>query len=387
MDRGGCLVDAHPPRPPADGNRTLTPAAGASVVFLANGPAGSAAAERGRRIAVATNARTRVLHRDAGRLRSVWDLARETRSIHPDLVYCVDLAAVPVAVGALSGRTAQLVVDTGDYPSAFLRQVGAGRAKVAAALMMEEVVYRRANAVVVRGRHHAAVMRGHGVRRVEVIPDGVDLSVVRPVSDLALRAHLGLDDVLTVGTAGHFTWYEALGGGLGWELVHALARLRDLPVHGVLIGDGPGIAHLRLLAAGLGVEERLHILGRVPYEQYARYLGLIDVCLLTQTNDPSSWVRTTGKLPGYLAAGRFVLASAVGTAVDVLPDEMLIPYEGRWDETYPQKLADRLRSLIADPSRLAAGSDIPSKASEFEYSHIAARAAALIADLLEPTSR
>jgi glycosyltransferase involved in cell wall biosynthesis len=252
---------------------------------------------------------------------------------------------------------------------------------------MEEIVYRRATAVVVRGRHHAAVMRGQGVRRVEVIPDGVDLSIVKPVADTDLRALLGLSDVLTVGIAGHFTWYEALGGGLGWELVHALARLRDLPVHGVLLGDGPGIAHLRLLAAELGVADRLHILGRVPYAQYARYLGLIDICLITQTNDPSSWVRTTGKLPGYLATGRYVLASAVGTVVDVLPDEMLIAYEGRWDETYPQKLADRLRSLIAEPGRLAAGSSLRAKASEFEYSRVATQGADLIAALLDSTQR
>jgi glycosyltransferase involved in cell wall biosynthesis len=312
-------------------------------------------------------------------------LVREARSLQPDLVYCIDLAAVPVAVGVLAAPTARLVVDTGDYASAFLRQIDAGRARVAAAMLMEEVVYRRASAVVVRGHHHAAVMRGHGVRRVEIIPDGVDLAIVKPMADTDLRARLGLSDVLTVGIAGHFTWYETLGGGLGWELVHALARLRDLPVHGVLIGHGPGIARLRLLAAELGVTDRLHVLGRVPYEQYARYLGLIDVCLLTQTNEPSSWVRTTGKLPGYLAAGRYVLASAVGTVADVLPDEMLITYEGRWDEAYPQKLADRLRSLIENPGRLAAGSDLRAKASDFEYSRIAAQAADLIADVLTST--
>lgn len=356
-------------------------------MFIANGPPGSAAAERGSRIADLTQGRTRVLHRGPERLRSIGHLLGQARSLHPDLVYCIDLALVPVAVGVLAAPSAQLVVDTGDHPSAFLRQVGAGRGRVAAARLMEEVVYRRSSAVVVRGRHHEAVMRGNGVRRVEVIPDGVDLAMVKPVTDADLRARLGLADVLTVGIAGHFTWYGALGGGLGWELVQALALLRDLPVHGVLLGDGPGIAQLRLLAAELGVAERLHMLGRVPYEQYARYLGLIDVCLLTQTNDPSSWVRTTGKLPGYVAAGRYVLASAVGTAVDVLPDEMLIAYEGSWDETYPEKLAERLRFLISEPGRLAVGSGLRAKASEFEYTHVAAQAADLISSLLETTPR
>jgi D-inositol-3-phosphate glycosyltransferase len=357
-----------------------------TVVFVVNGPLGSAAGERSARIAAATTGKTHLLNRSEGRLQARGLVAR-ARSLNPDLVYCVDLAAVPVAVGLLGGRGSRMVVDTGDYPSAFLRQVGAGPFRIGAALLMEELVYRHAAAVVVRGRHHAAVMRGHGVRRVEVIPDGVDLSMVRPGSDLGLRARLGLADVLTVGIAGHFTWYQSLGGGLGWELVHALARLKDLPVHGVLIGEGPGLSHLRVLAAELGVTDRLHMLGRVPYEQYSRYLGLIDVCLLTQTNDSSSWIRTTGKLPGYLAAERYVLASAVGAAVDLLPDEMLVDYEGRWDQSYPEKLAERVRSLVADPGRLAAGSEMRFKAAEFDYSRIATRAASLIAEVLETAPR
>jgi len=365
----------------------MTSRSESSVVIVANGAIGSAAAERGARIAAATVGRTHLLGRSTGRLRAGVDSVRRARSLHPDLVYCIDLAAVPVGVGLLSGRHARLVVDTGDYPSAFFRQVGAHGARIAAARLMEELVYRRAAAVVVRGRHHEAVMRGHGVRRVEVVPDGVDLSMVRPVSDPELRARLGLSSVLTIGIAGHFTWYGALGGGLGWELVQTLARLDDLAVHGVLIGEGPGVPHLRVLAAELGVADRLHVLGRVPYEQYARYLGLIDVCLLTQTNDVSSWIRTTGKLPGYLAAGRYVLASAVGTAVDLLPDEMLVPYEGRWDETYPEKLAERVRPLVADPSRLGAGNSLRMKATEFDYTRVATRAANVIAEVLAAAPR
>lgn len=353
-----------------------------SVLFIANGDEGSAAVERARRIAEVTVGRTQVLARSSGRFRSVRTMAGQARSFRPDLVYCVDLAVVPVSTAVFANRSAGLIVDTGDYPSAFFHQVGAPLVKVAAARAMEELVYRRADAVVVRGYHHAAVMRGHGVRRVEVIPDGVDLELVRPCPDAALRARLGLADVLTVGIAGHFTWYERLGGGLGWELVHLLARTQDLQVHGVLIGDGPGLAHLRVLAGELGVADRLHVLGRVPYDQYTRYLSLIDVCLLTQTNDPSSWIRTTGKLAGYMAAGRYVLASAVGTAESVLPVAMLVPYAGRWDDNYPAKLEERLREIAAHPDMLADGAKLRPLAASFDYSRVSTRAATLISDIL-----
>ena len=353
-----------------------------SILFIANGGPESAAAERARRFAAATVGRTRVLTRPTGRLRSVSTLTSMALAFDPDLVYCVDLAVVPVVVGVVSSRKAKLIVDTGDYPSAFFRQIRSGVAKVMAARAMEEVVYRRADAVVVRGMHHSAIMRGHGVRRVAVIPDGVDLEQVTPQTDLALRERHGLHKVLTVGIAGHFTWYERLRGGLGRELVCALSLLRDLPIHVVLIGDGPGLSHLRVLAAELGVSQRLHILGWIPYQHYAQYLSLIDVCVLTQTNDQSSWVRTTGKLPGYMASGRYILASAVGTAQSILPDEMLIPYVGQWDETYPAKLATRLRDLASHPDRLAAGLALRSKADAFAYSRISVTAAALIDSVL-----
>ena len=358
-----------------------------SVLFLANGEAGSAAAERAERFAAAMAERTLVLTRTAGRTRSVSHMTLKARAFDPDLVYCVDLAAVPIAVSLLAGSKRLLVVDTGDYPSAFLRQVGAGVVRVAAARAMEKLAYRRAAALVVRGHHHAAVLRGEGVKRVEVIVDAVDLDLVKPCSDAQLRAEMGLTDVLTVGIAGYFTWYERLGGGLGWELVQLLARVRDLPVHGILIGDGPGIPHLQALAAQLGVGDRLHLLGRVPYDEYARHVGLVDVCLLTQTNDPSSWIRTTGKLPSYMAAGRYMLASAVGTAVDILPDGMLIPYDGRWDTTYPDKLAVRIREINEQPDRLDDGLALRSKAASFAYPKVAADAARLVLDILESSTQ
>ena len=122
-----------------------------TIVFVANGGDSTAAATRARWFAAATRGRTHVLLRNNGRVRSIRKLTQVARALDPDLVYCVDLAVMPVAVGLLCSRRARLIVDTGDHPSAFLRQVHAGPARVWAARAMEEVVYRRADAVVVRG--------------------------------------------------------------------------------------------------------------------------------------------------------------------------------------------------------------------------------------------
>ena len=348
------------------------------VVFLANGAPGSAAVERAERIAAAIDGDTVVVARRASRWRDLLASAGRLRTFRPDVVYAVDLAVVPVVPAVAARPRTPLVVDTGDAPADFLRLVGAPAAARSAAALLERVAYGRSAAVVVRGPRHLEVLRARGVRNVHHVPDGVDLDVVRPVDDEALRVRLGLEGVLTVGISGRFTWYPKLGGGLGQELVRALALVDGTPVHAVLIGDGPGLPHLRLLAQELGVAERLHVIGRVPYAELSRYLGLCDVCLLTQTDDPSSQIRTTGKLPVYLASGRFVVASRVGAAAEVLPEEMLLDYQGAWDEAYPARLATRLEELARDPERREKGLALREVARRFSYDRVAGEAAAVI---------
>ena len=355
-------------------------------MFLANGGQGSAAAERATRFAAAAPYPSHVILRCGSRRNSIRTMIRQIRNRRPDLIYCVDLALVPLLVSVIGRPSARLVVDTGDYPSAFLAHVGASRGRIAAARLMEEWAYRRADAFVVRGFHHAAVLRGQGVREIHVIPDGVDLRLAGQPADVTLRRHLGLSDVLTVGISGHFTWYDELGGGLGSELIRMLALLPHLNVHGILIGDGVGLPHLHRLATKLNVKDRLHFFSQIPYGEYFRYLKLIDVCLLTQTNDRASWVRTTGKLPAYMAAERYILSSAVGTAESLLPSCMLVPYHGSWDDDYPQRLAVRVGGVVKDPGLLEQGRQLRPLAADFDYDRLADLAGTLISALLDGIS-
>ncbi len=92
-------------------------------------------------------------------------------------------------------------------------------------------------------------------------------------------------------------------------------------------------------------------MGRVPYQDLPPLLNLMDVCLSTQTDDLPGRVRTTGKLPLYLACGRYVLASAVGDARQVLPAEMQVEYHGTKDEQYASRLADRVMYLLDHPEK------------------------------------
>ena len=177
-------------------------------------------------------------------------------------------------------------------------------------------------------------------------------------------------------------WSPRLGicYGLGGS-VEVVNRLRDLPVKGVMIGGGSGIAHLRERAEGYGIADRIVFLDYVPYTDLPRYLSIVDVCLSTQTNDAVGQVRTTGKLPLYLAAGRYILASRVGEAALVLDDEMLVPYEGVVDREYPTRIAERVRAIVADPSVLRRGERNVEVARErFDYDVLAERLRRVLAE-------
>ncbi len=353
--------------------------------FLVNGGPGSAAGERAERIAAEVDGRTKISYRAGSRRVDIGRMASALRRNNPEVVYSMDLAVTPVAAWAVSGRGGSLVVDTGDTPRAFLDLIDASWPQKRAADILERVGYGHSKRVIVRGTYHAEQLHCAGYHHVSVIPDGVDTDLFRPHAVEDLRRQLGLAHRLTVGIQGNFTWFPQLGGGLGWDLVEAIGR-HDLDIDAVFIGEGPGLSHLRLLASQYGITDRVHIMGRVSYDQLPRYLSLCDVALLTQTDDPSSWARTTGKLPTYLATGRHIVASRVGSAADVLPPEHLLEYRGKWDETYPDRLAQRLRELAADRAETRrAGLELRGLSSRYEYGTIAAACAGQISAVMDTT--
>jgi glycosyltransferase involved in cell wall biosynthesis len=120
--------------------------------------------------------------------------------------------------------------------------------------------------------------------------------------------------------------------------------------------------------------------GRRPPTELPGLLAACDICLSTQTNDVAGNVRTTGKLPLYLACARYILASHVGEAARVLPPEMLVPYEGTFDRDYPARLAERVRAIAHDRVRLALGQcGVAIARAHFDYDLLARRVEAVLA--------
>ncbi|GEM_PF-147722 len=363
------------------------------VTFLVNGTRASALGVRARAFAERLNDHYEVhlLYRSRHKLRSLLRFIVHLCRRRPRLVYVVDMGYSGVLAATLYKwpTRARLIIDTGDVITELARSMGT-RSRLGLKLTewLERLSLNVADHLVVRGTRHKAWLRARGIDRVEVIPDGVETDRFRPLDVAELRRQYGLDGVLTVGLVGTLTWNERWDMGYGWELVEVLRWLKDEPVKGVLIGDGSGVSRLKVRCRRYGIEEKIVFIGRVPYEALPAYLNLIDVCLSTQTNDLVGQVRTTGKLPLYLACGRYILASAVGEAALILDEEMLVAYEGVKDADYPRRLAERIREIVRARSKLQTGAAHRALALErFDYRVLAEKVKALVDEVVGDADR
>jgi glycosyltransferase involved in cell wall biosynthesis len=267
----------------------------------------------------------------------------------PDIVYVFDMAVSGVVAAVLYKAMTRtpFVVDTGDAITALARSIGRSPVGLGLTAALEELTLRTADHIVVRGRNHRMLLQERDLHNVTVIPDGVDLRQFHVSSHRdAIRKQLGLNGDLVLGTLGSSHWNDRLQTCYGWEMLDVLDRLRAEPVQAVMIGGGDGIDRMKERARHLGLTDRIHFLGYVPYDELPSYLSAVDVGLSKQTNDRVGQVRTTGKLPLYMACGRYVLATRVGEAAHVLPDDMLIPFEGTNDPTFADRLTERVRGLL-----------------------------------------
>lgn len=383
-------VHAHPAtvEGPAGAMKSNRPTMG-GVTMLVHGGAGSVEVQRAQELARGLPAgEVTVLPREGGRWATAVTWWRALREGRPGLVYVINTAMpggwlVPWWARRTGGR---YVLDTGDavYEMARSSGIGAGW-RLPLLRWIEGRVQGRATAIVVRGTHHRKWLLGQGYRRVELIRDGyVDRGPIGSDVLERVRRRLALPDGFVVGVLGSTVYSPRLGICYGWDLIGALARMRDEPgVTGLIVGDGDGLPWLRREARRLGVEDRVRFAGRIPYEAVQPTVRLFDVALSTQTNNLAGRVRTTGKLPEYMAAGRFIVASRVGEAPLLLPEPMLLDFEGAVDRGYPERLAARIREVRERQDWRGLARMLPERAREAcGYDVLRERFAALVRSLM-----
>ena len=326
-----------------------------------------------------------IVYRARQKLISIFSIFMSLTRLRPSVSYVFDIsyAAVLSAVCYKLIFRNCLIIETGDAIVELVRSTGRrGRFGLWLTQLLEGIAFRFADRIVVRGSFHKEWLSRRGIE-ADVIQDGVDTDKFAYEDTRELRQRYGLEGVVTVGMVGSSVWSEKLQMCYGWELVETLRLLKEKPVKGVMIGGGSGISRLKSLCREYSIEEKMLFLGHVPYDEIASHLSLIDICLSTQTNDLVGQVRTTGKLPLYLATGRYVLASNVGEAAVVLDKAMLVDYHGVKDLDYPRKLTERIESLLHHPELLRHVAGNRSLAKEqFDYEILAQRMKSVIAATL-----
>jgi glycosyltransferase involved in cell wall biosynthesis len=360
-----------------------------AVTFLVNGRFDGIEAVRANGLAKQLDpSTTRFLYRGHSRWVSAWKWIGALWGNHAQVHYVLN-TAMPGALLAVFWRFAfgvPYVLDTGDAIYAMASRSGTKAGwRLPLLWMLERLAERFAATIVVRGTNHRDHLVLQGRKRVVVIRDGcAEQHSATEDAVEALRKSLGLGDRFVVGLMGSLVYSPRLQICYGWDLVESLVDLKDLPVTGLVIGDGPGMKWLVQHATKLGVIDRLVFTGRIPYSAVPTYLRLMDVAMSTQTNNLPGQVRTTGKVPEYMAAERFILASKVGEAALLLPDLMLIDFNGEVDRSYPKRLAERIRLLQSKPALLEARHGTTSLAAqECNYSHLSSRLVWVIEEILK----
>lgn len=114
--------------------------------------------------------------------------------------------------------------------------------------------------------------------KVTVVPNSVNLARFQPLAcDRQLKWELGVEGRFVVGFIGSITIYEGLD-----LLIKAIANLveQGIKISLVIVGDGPELEKLKLIAESTSVSEQIIFTGRVPFTEVNRYYSIFDVCPL-----------------------------------------------------------------------------------------------------------
>ena len=190
---------------------------------------------------------------------------------------------------------------------------------------------------VSRALKDALVALGVPAESIQVLRNGVDLTLFSPVDRERVRQRLGMKQrtLLSVGNLLAFKGHHIA--------IRALSLLPDCEL--VIIGAGPERPALDALARQTGVGERVRFAGSIGQEQLREYYGAADALVLASSRE--GWANV---LLEAMACGTPVVASDVGGASELVAS----PEAGLLTERAPEALARTLQRLFSNyPDRAA----------------------------------
>lgn len=254
-------------------------------------------------------------------------MARRLRRLRPDVFLVGTFRKLFLAsLAARMARVPRVVVRVGletDTPRS-------AKYRIALTRWVDAVVV---NASRIRAPFEAL----RGAEWVTVIHNGVP-APARAAAPGTLRRALGIAaDAPVVGTIARLARQKRL------DRLFAAVALLPPDTHCVVAGGGAWEERLRALAAGLGIAERVHLLGH--RDDTGDVLDALDVFVTASDTEGLS-----NAMLEALASGIPVVSTAVSGADDALeplPDGRRPGVIAGWE---PAELADAIRPILADPA-------------------------------------
>jgi len=297
-----------------------------------------------------------IFYREGGIL-NFFKQFKKIKSLNADYFYVLDVgprALLTYLFLRFFGKKYKLTVDTGDIPYQFLKFKKASFLRIIMMYITEKVLFFISSKIIVRGAYHKKILSKYG--KVFFIPDGVivsDFDNFNSEKLNKLKKRINPEGNFSIGVLGSIIFFKGMEGCYGKEIIEILEELKDLPLKAIIIGDGDGLDYLKNLAKEKNVLDKVTFTGRINYSNLSEYLRLIDVCFLPLADHESMKVRTTGKLPLYLASNRYIISTQIGDAKNYLKNNgKIIYWRGLQDKTWSKRASKEVKTIFENQSIL-----------------------------------
>ena len=204
------------------------------------------------------------------------------------------------------------------------------------------------------------LIREYGLEdRYTVIPTGTDLKPFLHADGNTLRQSQGWQDDKVIISIGR------LAPEKNWEtLLRAAAQVygQHPNIRLVLIGDGPDKQTLELLAAELGITERVTFTGQVPFDEVPAYLKAADIFSFASVTETQGLVTIEA-----MAAGLPIVAVDGSGTHDIVDHGK----EGFLVENDPNALASAINEILCNPQQMKQFSaNVLKKAKTFDTNRL-----------------
>ena len=212
-----------------------------------------------------------------------------------------------------------------------------------------------------------------GVKKIHIVPEGVDVDIYEKANRFGIRQELGIEDstplCVYMGVLYPYQGIDALIRG-------APIALEICPELEFLVIGFPNVDHYERMADNIGIGDRFHFVGRVEYERLPEYLTAGDLAVTPK----DSQTEANSKIYNFMAAGLPVVAYDTATNRSLLGE--LGSYSARGDEN---GLAAAVGELARDEEkRKRIGTACRKRAREdFSWKNVGEKILTIYEDLLE----